>query len=305
MYNHTTESEQVLMYIDASYKEADRYRFIGWIAHRTEKVKGLKIDETEIPCTFMGRDDVLRAYPDLPTRYVGVEFSLKKPQLDSTLKVRTESGEFPVGKMVSWAVMASGFKPLKRSISVVDGFYNDPDFIREFAMKNLEYKPSGYHKGCRSERFLLNGTKEKLEEVMGRKITNWNHPSYANGVFQFCTKDDPIVYHSDTQTYAGAIYLTPDAPLRSGTSTYKSTLTGATRFDPEDMGTERFNTTFSHGGSELNFYDNSTLEVVDSIANVYNRLVVWDGRAIHAGNGYFGTDIGDSRFFQLFFFDLE
>ena len=305
MYNHGTESEQVLMYIDESHKEVDRYRFVGWIAHRTEKVKGLKIGETEIPCTFMGRDDVLRAYPDLPTRYVGVEFSLKKSQLDSTLKVRTESGEFPVGKMVSWAVMASGFKPLKRSISVVDGFYNDPDFIREFAMKNLEYKPSGYHKGCRSERFLLNGTKEKLEEVMGRKITNWNHPSYANGVFQFCTKDDPIVYHSDTQAYAGAIYLTPDAPLRSGTSTYKSTLTGATRFDPEDMGTERFNATFSHGGSELNFYDNSTLEVVDSIANVYNRLVVWDGRAIHAGNGYFGTDIGDSRFFQLFFFDLE
>jgi len=306
MFNHSTESPEVLMYIDTAHKEGDQYRFVGWIAHTTEKVTGLKLGATEVPCIFTRRSDVVAAYPTLPSPFVGVEFSLKKNSLDVPLMVRTEQGhEYQVGKMTKWAVMASGFKATKRSVTVVDDFYTDPDFIRDFAMNNLTFTPSGYHKGCRSERFLLNGTKEKLEEILGRKVTNWNHPQYANGVFQFCTKDDPIVYHSDTQTYAGAVYLTPDAPLRSGTSTYRSTTTGATRFDPEEMSSERFKTTFSHGGSEVNFYDNSTLEVVDSIANVYNRLVVWDGRAIHAGNGYFGSDIGDSRFFQLFFFDLE
>lgn len=306
MFNHSTESPEVIMYIDQAHKEGDRYRFIGWIAHLTEKVRGLNVGDSEVTCIFTMRNDVTAIYPGLPSPYVGVEFSIKKNSLDVPLAVRTEPGhEYQVGKMTKWAVMASGFKASQRSVTVVDGFYKDPDFIRDFAMNNLDFKPSGYHKGCRSEKFLLNGTKEKLEEIMGRKVTNWNHPQYANGVFQFCTESDPIVYHSDTQTYAGAVYLTPDAPLRSGTSTYRSTITGATRFNPEDMDSERFRTTFSHGGSEVNFYDNSTLEIVDSIANVYNRLVVWDGRAIHAGNGYFGTDIGNSRFFQLFFFDLE
>jgi hypothetical protein len=306
MYDHSTDSENVLMYIDSAQREVDHYRFVGWIAHKNEIIKGIKVRDAEIPCIFTARPDVLKVYPTLPTQYVGVDFVLKKSQLDVPIFIRTENcNEYRIGKMIKRAVMSSGFKGVKRSITVVDDFYHDPDFIRDFAIKNLEFKPSGYHKGCRSERFLMEGTKEKLEEIMGRKILNWNHPQYANGVFQFCTSDDPIVYHSDTQTYAAAVYLTPSAPLRSGTSTYRSKLTGAMRFDPEEMNSERFKTTFSHGGSELNFYDNSSLEIVDSIANVYNRLVVWDGRAIHAGNGYFGTDINDSRFFQLFFFDLK
>lgn len=294
------------MYVDAAYREGNHYRFVGWIAHKTEKIAGLKLGEAEVKCIFSSRFDVTAAYPGLPSPYVGVEFSLKKSHLNTPLGIRTETGKtYTIGKMVRWAVQASGFQPTKRSVTVVDNFYNDPDFVRDYAINNLEYKPSGYHKGHRSSCFLLNGTKEKLEEVMGRKITNWNHPNYANGVFQFCTAEDPIVYHSDTQTYAGAVYLTPNPPLRSGTSTYRSTVTGATRFDSSEMSTDRFKATFSVNGGELNFYDNSTLEVVDSIANVYNRLVLWDGRAIHAGNGYFGTDINDSRFFQLFFFDLE
>lgn len=306
MFNHDTESPDVLMYIDTASLEGDLFRFVGWIAHTSQRIMGLKVGGAEVRCIITRRTDVTEVYPYLPSPYVGVDFSLKKSLLDNPLVLRTEDGgEHRVGKMTKWAVMASGFRPLKRSVTIVDNFYSDPDFIRDYALKNLTFKPSGYHKGCRSERFLLNGTKEKLEEVMGRKIKNWNHSEYANGVFQFCTAEDPIVYHSDTQTYAGAVYLTPNAPLRSGTSTYRSTITGATRFDPEEMGSEKFRSTFSHGGAEVNFYDNSTLEIVDSIANVYNRLVVWDGRAIHAGNGYFGTGPEDSRFFQLFFFDLE
>lgn len=306
MYNHSTDSEEILMYIDASHKEANQYRFVGWISHKTKKIKSLKINERHLHCIFTKRQDVFKVYPSLPSPYIGVEFSIEKACLDSQVKVVTDDdSEYPLCKMNKWAVLASGFQQTKRSITVVDNFYNDPDFVRNFAINNLSYKTSDYHKGKRSERFILNGTKEKLEEIMGKKLANWNHNQYANGVFQFCTKDDPIVYHSDTQTYAGAVYLTPNAPLRSGTSTYKSAITGAMRFNPEEMSSERFKSTFSHGGSEINFYDNSTLEVVDSIANVYNRLVIWDGRAIHAGNGYFGSDINDSRFFQLFFFDLE
>lgn len=306
MFNHETDSQEVLMYVDSSYKEGDHYRFVGWVAHKSKKITGLKVGNVEIRCIVTHRSDVVTVYPFIPSPYVGVDFSIKKSLLDYPLILRVEDGsEYQVGKMKKWAVMSSGFKSTKRSVTVVDDFYSDPDFIREYAMNNLKFEQSGYHKGYRSERFLVNGTKEKLEEIMGRKLANWNHPNYANGVFQYCTKSDPVVYHCDTQTYAGAVYLTPNAPLRSGTSTYRSMITGATRFNPEENSSEEFRKTFSHGKSEISFYDNSTLEIVDSIANVYNRLVVWDGRAIHAGNDYFGTTVENSRFFQLFFFDLE
>ena len=36
----------------------------------------------------------------------------------------------------------------------------------------------------------------------------------------------PIVYHADSQQYAGAIFLTPDAPIEAGTSFWKHKGTG-------------------------------------------------------------------------------
>ena len=49
----------------------------------------------------------------------------------------------------------------------------------------------------------------------------------------------------------------------------------------------------------------STYEVVDTVANVYNRLVMFDSKSIHAATGYFGDAIENARFFHLFFFDVE
>ena len=80
------------MYIDQAHKEGDRYRFIGWIAHLTEKVRGLKVGDSEVTCIFTMRNDVTAIYPGLPSPYVGVEFSIKKNSLDVPLAVRTEPG---------------------------------------------------------------------------------------------------------------------------------------------------------------------------------------------------------------------
>ena len=48
----------------------------------------------------------------------------------------------------------------------------------------FNFEPSQWHKGQRShEKLIVEGTKEKFEELLGKKITNWNY-NY-NGVFQF------------------------------------------------------------------------------------------------------------------------
>jgi hypothetical protein len=43
---------------------------------------------------------------------------------------------------------------------------------------------------------------------------------------------------------------------------------------------------------------------LSNIANVYNRLVLFDSKNIHAAINYFGDTKENSRFFHLFFFDI-
>ena len=306
MFNHTTESPDVLMYIDKIYSTDNFVKVKGWIAHKTRAIKQVSIDGIPVPTTLTSRPDVLRAYPVLPSDKVGVEFVVDKRDIKKRLGIILDSSEdLYVGTLEKWYIKFSGFQNLNSGLTVVDNFYADPDAVRDFAINSLSYAPSGYHKGQRSERFILDDTKEKFEKILNRKVVNWNHPRYANGAFQFCVPSDPIVYHVDSQMFAGIVFLTPDAPLRSGTGTYKSRLTGATRFENEEMNGEKYATTFKAGGTEFNFYDNSTLDLVDRVANVYNRLVLWDAKSIHAAESYFGESIENARFFHLFFFDVE
>jgi hypothetical protein len=272
-----------------------------------QPVKAFLIDEEIISPGFESRPDVKEFYPQIPTDLVGFQLILSKQDINKPVGLVLQDNSVVdfIGTFEKWVVYNTGFNETsKKGIVVVDNFYKNPSWVREYAMNNLNYNPSGYHKGQRSsDRFILEGTKEKFEEILGKKITNWNHESYANGVFQYCTSQDPIVYHVDSQTYAAMIYLTPDAPLQTGTATYKSKITGATRFD-ETRGEDYFNT-FKGLSNNMNFYDATTYEVVDTVANVYNRLVMFDSKSIHAATGYFGDAIENARFFHLFFFDVE
>lgn len=307
--NHESKNSNVLWYIDSIvHIIGESYKVKGWITHRSLTVDEIFIGENKISFKATNRPDVKNAYPYIPTSVVGVEFIINKSDIHSYVNLKMSNGVTlkEIGTLYPWFIHKLGFNRKHKDLIIVENFYNEPDMIREFAINNLSYQPSGYHKGQRStQRFILDGTKEVFEEILGRKVYNWFEPTYANGVFQFCVDGDPIVYHVDTQMYAAIVFLSPDAPLTSGTATYKSKLTGATRFENSEMDSERFRTTFSAGGNELNFYDNSTFEIVDRVSNVYNRLVMWDAKTIHAATEYYGTNINDSRFFHLFFFDVE
>jgi len=102
------------------------------------------------------------------------------------------------------------------------------------------------------------------------------------------------------------IYLSPDAPLNTGTSTYKSKHTGlmhaATEEDAQRLGKtiHEINAQSFNGNS---FYDKTNMELVDSVANVYNRMVIFNARALHAATSYYGTTKENARLFHLFFFN--
>jgi hypothetical protein len=61
-----------------------------------------------------------------------------------------------------------------------------------------------------------------------------------------------------------------------------------------------FNVVFKNG-----FLDSTEFELVDVVGNVYNRLVLFDAKMIHAASNYFGNNLNNGRLFQIFFFDLD
>jgi glycosyltransferase involved in cell wall biosynthesis len=182
----------------------------------------------------------------------------------------------------------------KPRIWIVDDFYADPHAVREFALKQ-EFEPNlNYYKGSRSNnQYIVPGTKEAFEKIMGRRITNWTETHGMCGRFQYCTAEDALVYHCDGQTLAGMVYLTPDAPVSCGTSLFAHKKTGLR--NENDFG----DVNVFEGG----FYDKTQFELVDTAGNVFNRLVLFDAKCIHSANEYFGTNITNSRLFHLFFFD--
>jgi glycosyltransferase involved in cell wall biosynthesis len=183
----------------------------------------------------------------------------------------------------------------KPRIWIVDDFYDDPYAVREFALKQEFEENLNYYKGRRTkQQFIVPGTKEAFEKIIGKKITNWTETHGMCGRFQYCTAEDDLVYHCDSQTLAGMIYLTPDAPFSCGTSLFahkRTRLRNENDFGDVDV------------FGETGFYDRTKFELVDTAGNVFNRLVLFDAKCIHSANEYFGTDITNSRLFHLFFFD--
>lgn len=193
----------------------------------------------------------------------------------------------------------------RTDVIVVDNFYADPDEVRAFALKQEFFEQKEYYKGVRTQtRFATEQMKSFFEKALGRKVTKWEYPT--NGIFQHCVATEPVVYHIDTQMYAAVIFLNPDAPLETGTDFFRSKSTGVRNeleipnFKNGKSKDQILSDIFAGG-----FYDRTKFERTDSVANIYNRLVIWNAKAIHAAGGYFGTTKENSRLFQLFFFDIE
>ena len=194
------------------------------------------------------------------------------------------------------------------NLIVIDNFYENPNKIREYAL-SLNYQPPENHGAvgyrCESGRKIQEGTKELFEKLLhatipgGNKKGSWDYST--NGCFQWCNAKTSIVYHSDEQQYAAIVYLTPNAPPNTGTSFFrhkKYKLRNSEVFSKSDWYQSDLNYKEPH-------LDKTQWETVDSIGNVYNRLVIFNAHYIHGVTEYFGEDINNSRLFQLFFFNKD
>ena len=51
--------------------------------------------------------------------------------------------------------------------------------------------------------------------------------------------------------------------------------------------------------------DTTKWHMVDNIANVFNRLIIFNANQFHTSMEYFGQNLQDGRLFQTFFFDTQ
>ena len=170
----------------------------------------------------------------------------------------------------------------------MDDFLDDPDGIRKFVLNSkIPFDRVGYFTGKRTSPVdnidYQNMIIEKLERVLPFKIKMWP----LSFSFQLCLDRDETHLHLDPSDWTGVLYLTPNAPIDSGTLLFKEDVELKKKLREDDV------------GGEMRAHVTSTL------GNVYNRLVLLRGKEIpHRSNiPGFGDCLENGRLTQVFFFD--
>lgn len=193
---------------------------------------------------------------------------------------------------------------MKTNLIITDDFYVYPDKVREFALSQ-EFTVYGNYPGQRTQPFSYDDLKRSIQYIVqqaGGNITQFEEFDYT-AAYQYTTSKDSSWIHSDQTTmWAGVCYLTPNAPLSSGTGLFKhkeTGLYGAARKEDGSYDTEIMNKIYKDSR------DMSKWDMVDMVSNKFNRLVLYRGDLFHTSLDYFGTDKNDGRLFQTFFFNTE
>jgi hypothetical protein len=197
-------------------------------------------------------------------------------------------------------------------VTIINDFYDNPDTIRQFALAQkytFRHEEEGLdyvYPGCRTQDLhaldasLQAMVLEKMVSVFHiqeHDVMRWAISSSFQSVSEIYKEG---VIHTDTNTiFAGVLYLTPNAPLDSGTSLYRKNAS----YDESkykvacDLNTERFKT----GKIAMDTGYHSMFDEVVRVNNVYNTLILFEGDMYHAANKFFGTNLQDSRLAQVFF----
>jgi len=137
---------------------------------------------------------------------------------------------------------------------------------------------------------------EKIEYIQSFKSSskessaNSFEASLWNGAFQTkLVSDQSEAIHNHINDYwqccgelgwAGVLYLSPNADYSAGTKFWKN----------------------KTGNNDEWMTNHNNWDLVDTVGNVYNRLVLFRGNIPHSGSPGFGDSIKDGRLFQTFFF---
>lgn len=154
---------------------------------------------------------------------------------------------------------------------ILDDFLDKPDLVRNSVL-SLPFKNTGSYPGSRTDAAdygYEEMVRNKLAGVIPDKIKFRRDRDCFR--FQLCLESDTTWIHKDDTEWAGVLFLTPNAPIDSGTGIY-----------------------------------DEHKNLVTMLGNRYNRLVLYRGNLFHRSMvAGFGRTVKDGRLTQVLFFDTE
>ena len=193
----------------------------------------------------------------------------------------------------------------------VDNFFNNPDSIREFALKQ-EFIPTENGNWPGERTMCLHDIDEDLNNLFFAKVFSTYFPvrgyqikfEKADAMFQkikpFSKEKDSWKnmgwIHSDNDwSLAGLIYLTPNFNRDAGTSLfnlkkkYKDTHSDWERVPMKHKLYTGNDVSYDEYKKELIEHNSKFLEKTN-FKNIYNRMVMYDGHEYHGANSFYNKD---------------
>lgn len=186
-------------------------------------------------------------------------------------------------------------RPLTLNTFIIDNIYENPYKIREYAL-NQTYEHHSYHPGVRTNNIYM---QPELYALLEKTFLSYNLKiNDIHNYFQYNTADEYTWIHHDNviygeETYAGIIYLTPNAPILGGTAMYKYIDGNMNKLDTDLLQNKP--------NIMANAKDSSKWLKITQVGNIFNRLVIYNSNNYHSSMEYFGNNIQDARLMQLLF----
>ena len=192
---------------------------------------------------------------------------------------------------------------------IVDGFYKNPDMIRQYALANSKTEQSdGNYAGVMTrDNFLTQDHLDIVGELVGHRVI----PSTGfTGKFRFTKLGDP--YKQDIHfdpgdnncAWAGVLYLTPDISGIDGTMFWKHRRTGLESIPRTLEGINQYG--WKDTGDLATFLntegiDHSLWDRTLTIPYKFNRLILFRPWMFHSPGPAFGDKLDNARLIQTFF----
>lgn len=204
-------------------------------------------------------------------------------QAISDFKIKNPDVEFSHTKTA--ILNLSLHKNIKQNVIIIDNFYEVPESVREIGQLlnpplNLTHSDKHF--------------KPIFEKYLGVELDTFNKYETEN-IFLSTNADTPILINTKDYEYGAIVFLTPNAPVNTGITLYRSKHTNKMIVSESEK-----TTVFQNGNQDI-----TEFEPVDIIGNVYNRLVIFNTQLIHAITHNFGKNFNNNRFVQMFAFDTK
>ena len=188
---------------------------------------------------------------------------------------------------------------MTHTLLVVDDFYDNPDEIRERALR-LTYRRSegvNYPGVVAPSPDDIGPTMARFSELLGGIEIKYQR---NQGAFRITTAADmasrPSMVHVDTPDFSAIVHLSREPT--EGTYFYRHKALNLDRVSPEDNLRAEVRQAI-----EIDTLNLDAWELLFSIPMKYNRLLIFDGKYFHSGaHRLTGATLAEGRLTQNFFF---